>query len=878
MRLELSDDLAHLDPEVRAFGRAQVLYTTVEIQLRICLTTVLLATLMTANLAVAQESANSDPQTVSGEAPEGAAAATPPENVEVIRVLGPSQSEIDTSAATSSTRFDAETLQALGAVDISDLAQITPNLEIRTAGATAPTFFIRGVGLSDFNANAGGAVAVYQDGVAMNSPALQLGQLFDIAGVEVLRGPQGSGAGRNASAGAIKVESVKPTGEFNSNLSASYGNYNALDLEGAVEAPIFEETLAARLSFRLSERDGWGKNGCGNLPSSLAERDALEDVEQCRKRVSADLFEVPGGLPTSVNDVGTWAARGIFRFQPDRSDTDWLLIARGGRIDQLATLGQTVGTVPQSDASNRSGGYGGGKTGVGYRDPDITEMRDKLIDECQAAGGGSCPAQADDALETIIARNQDIRPERGDYNRVGKLKHDTWGVSLAGEIPVGDLKITTISAYDSYDRSRDVDNDFSPIELFESETEDDAWQFSQEIRVEGELEEHPFYWETGGYYLMEKLDSKADFFQGRRFTTTQEYQQDTYSFAFYGSFGWEFLDDFKLEGGVRYNWEKKEFEFGLKSFRELASFNDTEVWQAPTGTLSLSYQPRDDVSIYFKYSRGWKGGQFNASTGQLVGVEPAEPESIDAWEMGMNGYLLEGRLGLSAALFFYKYSDYQVFIIENNLGSVPQVQIINASEAQIYGAELEARAEPLIDLVPEEFDGLLLTVRFGWLESKFLDFTNEVAITLPTGLGSSSSFPVTSDFSGNQLINAPRFKISLGAEWQFELGRWGNIIPRYDGTWSDEVFFDPAEGRGTLSGVGEPSLPKLAIGQKDFWLHNLSFRYLPPIPNLEIMGWVRNLTDESYRTFAFDGSVFADLTVNYVGEPRTYGATLSYFY
>jgi iron complex outermembrane receptor protein len=859
-----------------------VLYSTVETHRRTSLTTALLVTLAIANLAVAQESASSDPQTVSGEAPEGAAAENPWGGVEVMVVVGQSRANLLTSATQSVTRFDADTLQALGVENISDLAQITPNLEIRTADATSPTFFIRGVGLSDFDANAGGSVAVYQDGVAMNSPALQLGQLFDIDGVEVLRGPQGSGAGRNASAGAIKVTSVKPVGEFRANLSASYGNYNALDLEGALEVPILEETLAARFSFRLSDRDGWGENGCASLPS-LAARDmdaeALDDVTYCGENANRQvpnpnppprnlqLSSVPGGLPKNVNDVDTWAARGIFRFQPEGNDTDWLLIARGGRTDQQTTLGQAVGVSPQ---------YGGGRVSAsGYRDPDITEMRNRLALECRNAGGTQCPRRANEALESIIARDLDSRPERGDYNRVGQTKHDTWGVSLAGEIPVDDLMITTISAYDGYDRFRESDDDFTSDVIFESVTDDDAWQFSQEIQVEGKLEEHAFSWEIGGYYLMEQLDSESDFFEFGS-VSRQKFQQDTYSFAFHAGFSWEFLDDLTLDAGVRHNWEKKEFEFGFVGPFNSRSFKDSEVWQEPTGTVSLSYQPWEDASIYWKYSRGWKGGQFNASASQLTNVEPAEPESIDAFEVGMNGYLLEGRLGILAALFYYQYEDYQVFIVEDNFGSFPQTQIINADDAQIYGAEVEARVEPLLALVPEEIDGLLLTVRFGWLETEFLDFTNSVIRSISTGPAQPGQFfPVISDFSGNQLINAPRYKVSLGAEWEFNLGRFGDFTPRYDGTWSDDVFFDASEGRGSQNTLGETSLPEYAIGQRAFWLHNLSLRYRPRNLNMEIMGWVRNLTDETYKTFAFDGSNFAGLTVNFVGEPRTYGATLS---
>jgi len=135
---------------------------------------------------------------------------------------------------------------------------------------------------------------------------------------------------------------------------------------------------------------------------------------------------------------------------------------------------------------------------------------------------------------------------------------------------------------------------------------------------------------------------------------------------------------------------------------------------------------------------------------------------------------------------------------------------------------------------------------------------------------------VTADFSGNQLINAPEFKVSIGVEWELGLGRFGDVTPRYDGNWSDDISFGPNESRGSIGATGEPRLPEHAIGQRAYWLHNMSVRYRPPIPNLEILGWVRNMTNETYKTFAFDGSFFANLTVNFVGEPRTYGGTVKF--
>jgi len=183
-------------------------------------------------------------------------------DIEEILVTGEKQNTLQ-DAPTSSTSFNTGDLQALRIGDIADLSDYTPNLEINTAfAASNPTIFIRGIGLKDYNANAAGAVAVYQDGVNINAPAIQLGQLFDLEGIDVLRGPQGSVNGRNATAGAILMRSNMPTGEFDVSASLTYGNYNDREIEAAVDIPVIEDLLSLRLSGTAQWRDGYTKNQC----------------------------------------------------------------------------------------------------------------------------------------------------------------------------------------------------------------------------------------------------------------------------------------------------------------------------------------------------------------------------------------------------------------------------------------------------------------------------------------------------------------------------------------------------------------------------------------------------------------------------------------
>ncbi len=115
----------------------------------------------------------------------------------------------------------------------------------------------------------------------------------------------------------------------------------------------------------------------------------------------------------------------------------------------------------------------------------------------------------------------------------------------------------------------------------------------------------------------------------------------------------------------------------------------------------------------------------------------------------------------------------------------------------------------------------------------------------------------------------------MSASWPFELGYWGTITPRYDFSWSDDIFFNAAEGRGLPGGDSLPRLPELAVGQEAFVLHNLTLTYRTPEGNIEVSGWVRNLLDERYKTYGFDASQFSKVVINFVGEPRTVGTDIS---
>ena len=271
-----------------------------------------------------------------------------------------------------------------------------------------------------------------------------------------------------------------------------------------------------------------------------------------------------------------------------------------------------------------------------------------------------------------------------------------------------------------------------------------------------------------------------------------------------------------------------------------------------------------------KFTRGWKGGHFNATSdaSDTNAITVADPERIDSFEVGVRGSWFDGRLGLDTSVFHYDYRNYQIFTAEVQVGGTPNFVILNANNAEVYGAEVDLNARPL--------PGMFLQANFGWLDSRFLDFTQ--IQTRSTAVGVQQLVIATEiNNTGNRLLNSPKFKVSLTGEQMFPLGRFGSLTFRWDGAWSDDTNFDATNGKGVPTIRGDQFLPDNTIGQRAFWLHNLRLAYRTPDGGVEVAGFVRNLQDKAYKTFAFDASALGAFrtTVYFTGEPRTYGLSVT---
>ncbi|HIF97255.1 MAG TPA: hypothetical protein EYQ54_09565, partial [Myxococcales bacterium] len=830
------------------------------------------------------------------------------------------------------------------------------------------------VGLRDFNSNSSSAVAVYNDDIYMNSPAGQLGQLFDVQQVEVLRGPQGTLYGRNASAGAIRVITRKPSGDTNGYTKLTYGKYNEVETEAAMEVPI-TNTISIRVSGRMRKRDGYTKNRCADPqynspgePNSFADivhkacfndQTAAEDLTLIRSSAigyydaNLDDFvfptpplgeipqwqdpvfypqyydqensqvvpwypvasvvngvpdpgtlpftapslcgmpgcvyladpdtlpgvaplgfppvyydqgwksgETPGDIKLWTNNVDNWATRALIRWQPSE-DVDWILNIHGG---------MNRGDTPQFQGV-------GARQGLVAPRPNLfrPENIDNYIDvDLITFTDGRCDSIRNCAVAT---RPEDGDPYAGDYNLDGAERLNLYGTSLTGAYTFGDdaYLFRTISGFEGNQREVTTNLDASPYPLgLEPYLRNSSWQFSQEFKLNWE-DDNAWSVEAGANYLYEELDVYNSFPQISD-VTEQSYTLVTQYSSVYAWVDWHPSETFAVTAGGRWNFEVKDMDLATSVFsrhRVLGTIDPANpkfsgfatehiATNAPSGDVTLTYRPTDARLVFLKYSRGYKGPHINGlvlnarntDTENQSLTTPVKPEKVDSLEFGLKTSWFENQLVINGAAFYYSFQDIQIFQLRNSSGALPVSQLVNADDADIYGAEIEVRAQPLYGLAPASMDGLEVLLSFGWLNGRYTEFANRISYVNDDGI---ERF-LEEDYSGNRLVNSPEIAFAGYANWPLR-SRFGVLTPRVDWSYKSKVFFSPQNL--------EP------VSQDPLWLLNFRIGYTTPENNIELAGWIRNVTDVAYRVDVINLARARSSILYLMGQPRTYGVTLN---
>ncbi len=517
----------------------------------------------------------------------------------------------------------------VGGKDIRFLSSKVPSLVVESDfGRIFPRFYIRGIGNTDFDQNASQPVSLVYDEVVYENPMLKGFPIFDMNRVEVLRGPQGTLFGRNTPAGVVKIESNKPSQEFDGYVKMGVGNLDTTDFEAAIGGGL-NENWSARASFLHQTRGDFVANDASAIDPSLA---ALDD-------------------PNFLEGHTEWAYRIQLAYESDTFNA--LFNVHGRDLDGTATLFRA--NIIEQGTNNFVSGF----------NPDVVNFDGRNAQTLQSTGMLArleWNLANDLTLTSITAYEQVETFSRADVE--GGI-----GCSFCGIMGPG----------------------FIPFPAQTADGIPDHNQITQELRLNNDAA-NKFRWQAGIFYFDEHLEvdsfnysDRTDVYDGFAFQ-----EQDTTSYAIFGQFDYDLNEDLTLTVGLRYSDDEKDY-MAERSVTPFGGANLAPVYRNPSdddvsGNVSLHYTINNDVSIYGRYARGFRAPSIQGRVLFGDAVTVAQSETVDSIEFGVKSQLLDNRLRLNAAVYSLVLSDQQ---LTAGSGVANANQLVNADKSKGHGVEVD---------------------------------------------------------------------------------------------------------------------------------------------------------------------------------------------
>ncbi|WP_373457051.1 TonB-dependent receptor [Porphyrobacter sp. GA68] len=673
------------------------------------------------------------------------------------------------------TAYSGEALLQAGAIDLTDIAQTTPNTTLEASRGTNSTLtaFIRGVGQQDPVSGFEQGVGIYLDDVYLNRPQAAVLDIYDVERIEVLRGPQGTLYGRNTIGGAVKYVTRALPQDFALNARATYGTYNQLDGVLSVSAPLGDLIRVGGAVARLT-RDGFGQN----LTTGRDNYD--KDVFGARLSLEMGGY----GEPVSIRITGDYtkdesSPRGGTRLIP-------------GRLSGAPVLG------------------------------NVFDTRGGLVD-----------------------------PEQ---------EVEAYGVAMNIGIDLSDsLTFRSISAWRKDDTFTPIDFDALPAVdvdvpgIYRNE------QLSQELQLL--YDNGPLSALLGFYYLDAKADTSFDvrlFTTLAGFTAFTQANVDTETYAVFGDVTFDITDQLSVSLGGRYTWDKRTADIlrqnylgggspvfggaGVPLGAPATDFTGSRDFNKFTPRASISFQPTPDHNFYASYSQGFKGGGFDprgvgvnapaAIPGRPTAAEITdflsfEPESVDSYEVGYKGSLLDGAVYVALAGFYADYTDVQipgsVACVVNGIATFCGVTA-NAGAATFKGLEFEGTARLGQDLATAG-DRLTLAVAAGYIDAQYDEFITNIAGRGPVDVAEFREVQNTPEFTGSATLG---YSTPVGA---------GDLNFTTTVSYRSKTF--------------QFEVPNPYLDQPGFALWDANLVYTAPDRRWSLGLHGRNLLDKEYKTSGY---------------------------
>ena len=670
------------------------------------------------------------PQAARAADPASQAAAAAPDIGEIV-VTAQKREQSAQKIGIAVTALGKDALAAIGRQDVTALAGQVPNLEVNQYSPTITVFNIRGVSQNDFTDAQEAPIAFYDDEVYIASLGAITGMNFDLERAEVLRGPQGTLFGRNATGGLVQFVSAKPTARTEAFVTLTTGSYGQVATEGAISGAL-ADTVRARFSFTTNDSGGY-------ITNTLGPKLGNNKFYGLRGQIAADLSP---------------ADKLVVKVQTLRNDNE----RNAGLYSWAAAYPDPNNHFLGNYAANVPGGNPG------------------------AAAGVPGAAQGTDANGYV---NPSGSPFVQSEDRMPNFNRTFWDVSARYTHDFGGAELSAISDYQHLSKDYGEDSDMSPNAIFNYDTHQHMYQLSQELRLSGKAD--ALNWVTGLYAMnihttnQYQVVSPAGTYPGIG-TLNYGGSQNTTSLAGFAQLEYAVAPTVSLIGGLRYSHDRKHIEFqdyedGALVFDWATTIPDVANLRFATfnnwsGKAEVDYKPNGTTLIYASVNRGTKAGGFgtvsspvpytdsaatSAATGApLVQAIPFGQEVLTNWEGGFKLSLLNRTTHFNGSVFFYNYQGYQAF---QNIGVN---QYISNHQAYEHGAEFEFDTRPV--------KGLYLGTFVTFLSSTVKN------ITLPDGTLADRLLPQAPDFSLGWQVHyqfpVGPGQVTLGTDWKHESGSY----------------------------------------------------------------------------------------------------------
>ncbi|MCL2916023.1 TonB-dependent receptor [Shewanella corallii] len=668
------------------------------------------------------------------------------EGLEVITVTARKRVEPLQETPVAITAFTANGLDRKGIDDISGIAAFTPNLVYDThtpigGASSAAAVFIRGIGNTDFSLTTDPGVGTYVDGIYVSRSIGGVLDVLDVAGIEVLRGPQGTLFGRNTIGGAINITSRKPYDELAGHAQVTVGSFNRLDFRGSIDLPITSDLLS---TFAISRKT----------------RDGYVD----RVLVGDQL----GGMDRL-------AFRGAFYYEPS-DEWNFQLAIDLTDYDEESAAGVSVGFTP----------------GAGTIGNSLIRFSDLPAAEAIAVGLA-------DLQQYVTEPGEDKT-----YGVTGNESTvEAKGASFIANYLGDDFDVKYTTSYRETDATFYADADSSPFEITDiSNPNYHHEQTSHELQITGDLLDGALKYVGGIYRFDEKGNDwvfvnlnlpTPDLSAGFPAVLHNLANVDNSSQAYYFQGNWAATDQFNLTLGGRYTKDKKEYSYtqfiaadkagnGLPFFPGAVIADGTfkpgllplvgdgtgvvnDEFDETTFKFGADYSLNDNALLYYSFSQGFKSGGFVLRyVEQVENPRTFQPETLDAHELGIKWESDDRKVRVNAAAFYTDYSDVQVIFFDKQGGPITA----NAGEAEIKGLELEVNA-----LLTE---GLLFELGYGYTKAEY------------TKINPVEGLSLTIDESA-KLVNTPEHSLNASLEYRHSFGD-DELSIRADYSYTDDLFND----------------------------------------------------------------------------------------